>query len=48
MEELAWKLNYREETLTGQTGVRKWRRKCPGFTERHRVDHACVWGTTDR
>lgn len=35
-------LNYRGETLTGQTGVRKGRRKCPGLTGTRRVDQACL------
>lgn len=48
MEEVAWKLNYRGEALSGQIGVRKGRRKRSELTGRYRVDQACVWEITDK
>ena len=50
MEEVAWKLSYRGEALSGQIGVRKGRRKCSGLiSEGHRDGRAWyVWGTTGR
>lgn len=48
MEEVAWKLNYRGEALSGHLGV-QGRRKRSGLTGGHRDDRArCVWGTICR